>query len=212
MQFPHILVINLKDRKDRWKEIVKQLDTWDVPYERVEAVKHRVGWVGCNKSHLKCIQLAKERKYPWVLIIEDDCLFEPRGKERIEELLPHLWRDREEWDIFNAGGSYIFKAKVLRTRPYILDCSTYASQCVLHQERNYDKILKEAPGNKIDVYFKDRLYQWVTYPHIAIQQNGYSNIVKKKSNHRKTFGKSETILRNIIKKYLTRKRKRTRTF
>jgi glycosyl transferase, family 25 len=208
MQFPPILVINLKKRTDRWKQISKQLDEWDVPYERVDAIQQKIGWMGCNKSHLKCIQIAKERKYPWVLVLEDDCFLQPKSKERFEELLPILWKRREEWDIFNGGGSYIFKAKLISKNPSLIDFSAYGAQFILHQERNYDRLLKEAPNTKIDVYYRDRFYQWTTYPHLATQRIGYSNLTKKQMNHRRTFSRSQTLLRDILKRSQTRKKRK----
>jgi GR25 family glycosyltransferase involved in LPS biosynthesis len=208
MQFPPILVINLKKRNDRWKQISKQLDAWNVPYERVEAIPQKIGWIGCNKSHMKCIELAKERKYPWVLVLEDDCFLLPNSKKRFEELLPILWRRREEWDIFNGGGSYIFKAKVIEEKPMLIEFSSYAAHFILHQERNYDRILKEAPHTRLDVYYRDRLYQWTTFPHLAVQSSGFSNLSKTNKNHRRTFRNASKYLADIIKKAKTRKNKK----
>jgi glycosyl transferase, family 25 len=210
MQFPPILVINLKQRKDRWGQISKQLEKWGVPYERVEAIPQKIGWIGCNKSHLKCIEIAKERKYPWVLVLEDDCHLQPNSKTRFEELLPILWRRRDEWDIFNGGGSYIFKAKRIQENPPLIEFSAYAAHFILHQERNYDRILKEAPHTRIDVYYRDRLYQWSTYPHLAIQSSGFSNLSKTTKNHNKTFRNSSTYLETLLKqaKKQTRKKRK----
>ena len=208
MEFPPILVINLKKRTDRWKQISTQLDAWNVPYERVEAIQQKIGWMGCGKSHLKCIELAKERKYPWVLVLEDDCFLQPNSKERFEELLPILWKKRDEWDIFNGGGGYNVRSKVIHENPILIDFSAYSAHFILHQQRNYEKILNEAPGFKIDVYYRDRLYQWTTYPHLATQRVGYSNLVKKKMNHRKTFANSERLLARLVKQYQTRKKKK----
>lgn len=210
MQFPPILVINLKKRKDRWKQISKQLDEWKVPYERVEAIEQKIGWIGCNKSHMKCIEIAKERNYPWVLVLEDDCFLQPKSKERFEELLPILWRRRDEWDIFNGGGSYIFKAKRIQENPTLIDFSAYAAHFILHQKRNYDRILKEAPHKRLDVYYRDRLHQWSTYPHLATQRTGFSNLSRTNKNHNKTFRNSSNYLANILKqaKRHTRKKKK----
>ena len=140
MRFPPILVINLKERTDRWNHISKQLNEWKVPYERVDAIKEKIGWKGCTKSHLKCLRLAKQRNYPWVLVLEDDCLFKKDTKERFEQLLPTLWNRREEWDIFNGGGSYILKTKVIQDNPVLVEFQSFAAHFILHQERNYEKI------------------------------------------------------------------------
>lgn len=208
MQFPPILVINLKERTDRWKRISKQLEEWKVPFERVEAIKQKIGWMGCTKSHLKCLEIAKERKYPWVLVLEDDCFLQPNSKKRFEELLPILWKRREEWDIFNGGGSYIFKGKLIRENPILVEFSAYAAHFILHQERNYDRIMKEAKRKIIDVYYRDRLYQWATYPHLATQFKGFSNLSKKQKDHTKTFKNSQKYLADIIKKSQTRKNRK----
>ena len=42
---------------------------------RFNAIKHDIGLIGCVKSHIKCIELAKERQYPFVCIFEDDIYF-----------------------------------------------------------------------------------------------------------------------------------------
>ena len=71
--FPPILYINLDSRKDRMQELTREFANFPVAPERVSAVKYSPGWKGCSASHLKCITIAKERNYPWVLIVEDDC-------------------------------------------------------------------------------------------------------------------------------------------
>ena len=208
MQFPPILVINLKERPDRWNQISKQLEQWNVPFERVDAIKEKIGWKGCTKSHLKCLAMAKERKYPWVLVLEDDCLFRAGAKERFEALLPVLWNRRNEWDIFNGGGSYIFKTEVVQKNPILLQFKSYAAHFILHQERNYDKIQQEAKGKIIDVYYRDNLVQWSTYPHLAIQSSGFSNLSNKNKNHNHTFYKSQRKNQRAIKRYSTRKNRK----
>ena len=75
--------INLKKRKDKNKHSIKELKRFGINSpNRFEAIKHEIGIVGCVKSHIKCIELAKEREYPFVCIFEDDVIFRNIGKCR----------------------------------------------------------------------------------------------------------------------------------
>ena len=75
MELNHILYINLEKRKDRKKHVEKQLALLDLSGERFNAIKLKDGRVGCSMSHLKCVQLAKERNWEYVFICEDDITF-----------------------------------------------------------------------------------------------------------------------------------------
>lgn len=71
-----ILFINLDDRKDRRTHMETLLaQTLGVPhdrFERVAAVRDTPGWKGCAQSHVKAVELALERRYRYVCILEDD--------------------------------------------------------------------------------------------------------------------------------------------
>lgn len=72
----NILYINLDHRTDRKDHIETQLKTIGLAtFERFNAIKLANGRIGCSMSHLKCLQLAKERNYSHLLICEDDTTF-----------------------------------------------------------------------------------------------------------------------------------------
>ena len=71
----HIFYINLEKRQDRKEEIENELNTHGLVGERFDAISHNLGIVGCAKSHLAVLKLAKERNYNNVLILEDDFQF-----------------------------------------------------------------------------------------------------------------------------------------
>lgn len=196
MEIPPILVINLKDREDRWIEHQKAYKEWSVSMERVNAVKMKPGWKGCSLSHRKCIEIAKKRKYPWVIILEDDAIPMEGSMEQLRTLLPTLWALRDQWDIFNGGPSYIFDAQVLLTEPPLYRIKAYATQFCLVHEGVYDKILNDVDGShKIDVYYKDNLRMICTAPHISIQNTGYSDIENKEIDYHRYFNNSNEILK-----------------
>ena len=78
-------VINLKRREDRLKHIQKEMEYMDWDYELFDAID--IGsYVGCTLSHLNILNIAKERNYESVLIIEDDCSFMPYAKSFIDKI------------------------------------------------------------------------------------------------------------------------------
>lgn len=199
MQFPHILVINLKEQTDRWKQISKQLDLLGVKYERVEAVRKEPGWKGCAESFRRCYEIAKKRKYPWVLILEDDCLFQQNGMERFQELLPLLWERRDEWDVFNGGSISVHKACKILEEPPLFQLKSWSAHFLLVNDHAYKRLLGLVKAHRADHFDKLRIRSWGTYPHIAIQQKGYSDIEKRQRNSRPNFHISDKILHSILK-------------
>ena len=75
MNFPPVFVINLDKRPDRWSDIQVEFKDWNI--ERVSATEFNPGWKGCTLSHIKCLELANQRNYDWILIVEDDCVLTP---------------------------------------------------------------------------------------------------------------------------------------
>ena len=64
--FKHTLFINLEARKDRLEHAEKEFKKMNIIAERFNAVKLASGAVGCTMSHIKCLELAKQRNYDQV--------------------------------------------------------------------------------------------------------------------------------------------------
>ena len=71
----HIFYINLASRLDKRENIECELHNFGLIGERFDAIYHKEGIVGCAKSHLEVLKLAKARGYKNVLILEDDFMF-----------------------------------------------------------------------------------------------------------------------------------------
>ena len=69
------LYINLEHRVDRKEHVTKELEKIGVKGERFNAIKTKNGAIGCTLSHIKCLEIAKERNYEEVFICEDDITF-----------------------------------------------------------------------------------------------------------------------------------------
>jgi glycosyl transferase family 25 len=82
-----IFYINLAHRTDRRELIEAELNNFGLKYERFEA--HYIpqfGALGCSKSHLDVLKIAKERNYENIIILEDDFQFIVTKQELEEEL------------------------------------------------------------------------------------------------------------------------------
>lgn len=71
-----IVFINLSKRKDRLQEIHEQFENYHFPKEKIlrfEAIETpHYGLIGCGKSHIEVLKMAKENQWKNVLILEDD--------------------------------------------------------------------------------------------------------------------------------------------
>ena len=70
-----IFYINLDRREDRRADIEAELEKYQLVAERFPGIPHEPGIVGCGKSHLAVMKLAKAAGYKNVLILEDDYTF-----------------------------------------------------------------------------------------------------------------------------------------
>lgn len=105
----HIFYINLDYREDRREEIEREIDKMDLneKTERFRGIRvAEQGILGCTKSHLAVLKLAKERGYKNVLILEDDFEFVV-SKEEFENALTTFFESGIEYDVCML--SYLLK-------------------------------------------------------------------------------------------------------
>lgn len=106
-------VINLADRKDRYREIKRQLDQIGTSFEagKVEVfpavrVAEAAGFPspgvrGCFLSHLGVLQDARAHGVESVLVIEDDLEVRARDIPRLESVLKEL--PAQQWGLLHLG-------------------------------------------------------------------------------------------------------------
>lgn len=189
--------INLEKRKDRLESIKKQFDKIADVLVRVEGIDTKSSY-GCGLSHLKCIQLAKEKNLDYILVIEDDCIFKKGAKKILIDAIKRLGND---WDILLGGISCFFnqnikfKNKLNLFKVYDFCgffCTVYNKRCydkMLEWKSNYnngDSITKEnhkdidryasylSKNKKLDIY--------CIHPFIATTMGGFSDIRNKNCN------------------------------
>lgn len=187
-----ILYINLECREDRNKEIIDELNKYKLNGERVEAIKHDDGYIGCALSHIKCLDIAIKRDYEEVIILEDDFIFLDNPDKLNLDI---------DYDVFLLGGT-IYKCceaeennfnKVIdatRTEGYIIKKHYYETlkNCFIKSVSNL--LIKHEHKYKLDILWKelqakDNFY-FNDFGLIGGQREGFSNI-KNKNIKRKNY-------------------------
>lgn len=93
-----IFYINLDRRTDRRDLIEMDLAKIGLNAERFPGIPFEPGIVGCGKSHLAVMKMAKERGYKNVLILEDDFTF-LISKEELDVALEKFFSNVKEYDV-----------------------------------------------------------------------------------------------------------------
>jgi hypothetical protein len=189
--FEHTLFINLDERPDRLKHATAEFQKMGIVAERVKAIKMATGSVGCTMSHIRCLELAKQRGYEQVFICEDDITFlNPElFKSNLEKFSDN---DEIMWDLLIVGGNNIppyqqvtdYCARVFycqTTTGYVVKKHYYDT--LLENFRESARLLMREPKNHstyaLDMYWKRLQKQDFWYmitPPTVTQYESYSNI------------------------------------
>lgn len=141
----HIFYINLDKRTDRKEEFMREMEKMDWNAERFSGFYYKPpkGIVGCTKSHLEVLKLAKQRGYANVLICEDDLEW-LEDKMVINEELGKLFKTNVEFDVcFLAYNNQTIDHEYSPKYDFLvktLYCTT--ASCYLVNNHYYDKLIE----------------------------------------------------------------------
>jgi len=215
MEFPPILVINLPTRNDRWKEIQESFQDWP-PLQKLEAVKATPGWKGCNLSHVKALQIAKEKGWPWVLVLEDDAHPTQSSLTQFKQLLPSLWEQRHTWDVFLGGCTSITDASIRQHSPPLLNVKGHTTHFCLYSQDAYESLQEgiQQADVPIDEYFRrtPSVRTICTVPHLAVQRKSKSDIENSEADYTDLFQNSNAKLLEVADRQLEGFLETTRQF
>jgi glycosyl transferase family 25 len=188
------LYINLDHRQDRLKHVVKELASLGITGERMKATKMENGAVGCTLSHIKCLELAKQREYDHVFICEDDIQF-TNVPLLVENLTKFHQHTDIQWDVLIIGGNncppytqisdYCIKVERCQTTTGYIVKKHYYDTLISNFKESVKNLLRE-PDNKF-MYALDKYWQrlqqcgnwYMIIPLTVIQYEDYSDIEKK---------------------------------
>jgi len=196
----NILYINLEYRKDRKEHIEDQLKKIGLTnFERFNAIKLQNGRIGCSVSHLQCLNIAKERKYKYVLICEDDATF-LNPSLFINQINTFFKNKRvNNWDVLLLGGNNVPPYQQIdETCIRVTHCQT--TTCYLVNGHYFDTLIENIkqgiqylmrePGNyrsyAIDMYWLNlqKKHVWLLIvPLSVIQREDYSDIEQRNTKY-----------------------------
>jgi GR25 family glycosyltransferase involved in LPS biosynthesis len=200
--FNHVIYINLEHRIDRKEHVEEQLLSIGIKAPiRFNAIKLQNGALGCSMSHLKCLQTAKDNKWPQVLICEDDIHF-LNPILFLTQLKSFLRLNKQNaWDVLLLAGNNMLpyekngmnSIKVhhcLTTTGYIVQ-EHYYDTLIQNYKEGIQKLMRE-PDNKkmyaIDKYWikLQETDKWfLITPLSVVQMEDYSDIEGKNTDFRK---------------------------
>lgn len=109
----HAIYINLDSRNDRrmlFESQIQELHTLYpadfsfFPVSRFSAIQHEPGTIGCTKSHIECLRIAKNNDWDHVLIFEDDAHF-IHPEVLVHQVSSFLSRFKDDWDVVLFSGN-----------------------------------------------------------------------------------------------------------
>ena len=196
----NVFYINLLSRPDRKTHIESQLKGAGFPkFERFNAIKlpNGSGRVGCSLSHIKCLEIAKERNYSHLLICEDDTTF--LNPELFKTQLNAFLSKGHVWDVvLFAGNNVPPYERIDDTCVCVTRCQTttcylvngnYFNTLITNMKEGVHQLIQHPLQHidfAIDKYWfklqnKDNWF--LITPLTVIQREDYSDIEQRRTNY-----------------------------
>jgi glycosyl transferase family 25 len=193
-----IYYINLNKRVDRKERIEKELDKFELKYDRFEAIETPgFGIYGCGLSHLAVLRLAKENNYENVLILEDDFTFLV-SKNEFEKQLNSFFDLKIHFDVLMISYNlYRFENTKYEIVNKVIEAQTASGYIV--NKCYYDKLINLYEWSnpiliqtkKEGIYANDQIWKqlqridtWYCFTtRIGKQAPGYSDNMEKFVNY-----------------------------
>lgn len=177
-----IVCLNLEKREDRLLEFAEMADKYEIPFERVSAIEDEQGARGLRDSMIEIFKEAIENNRPNLLVFEDDAEIVV-GKDEF-----HLWMNKaveqlpeNYWMLFmgcqlTGNGCKFHSANLIRVS------KAFSTHAVLYSLQGMKEIMSRDFQYPIDNFYVAELqehgHSYCTYPLLASQRVGYSDIGK----------------------------------
>jgi len=191
-----VVYINLDDRKDRKREIERELSVF--PKNKITRLSAKTdtrnGHYGCSKSHIAALEMAIKHKWKNVLIMEDDAawLNYETGYSLLEKLASKPY---DVISLGNVGTEYdpnTYKLKAGQTATAYLVSEHYYPTLLKNFKEGFALLesTKDEPKYCLDQYWKvlQKKDNWfVVHPSLCVQRKGISSICGTEVNYRGYF-------------------------
>jgi glycosyl transferase family 25 len=192
-----VIYINLAYRKDRNQKILGEFKNLKIKTPlRFEAVADQDGALGCSKSHLEVLKIAKDRNTEFLMVCEDDVKF-CISRRKLAEII-NEFKENLEYDAlclgFNVEGQVYKKSKNFSqtynsstTSCYVLK-SYMIPELIRIAEQSVENLSKSP---SLSIYQIDQMWKIlqaqrnfvITNQRYVYQRNSYSDILKTKARY-----------------------------
>lgn len=187
----HVFCINLEERPDRLREVSADLLRIGLlPFTEFYHPKRSTisGAVGCYISHITVLKTARERGLKWVLILEDDLLFDETViKTHLEKFIGYLpqFFERTDWDMLFIGhcpvgaekpihqdGEFrIYRTSSTQTHGYIANLQSPQITKMIDSPLPVEDVIRAGSSiYHIDWYYSNTMRQYAIYPMMVFQR------------------------------------------
>jgi GR25 family glycosyltransferase involved in LPS biosynthesis len=177
--FNRIFLINLPEDKERLERSSRLLGEYKIPFKVVKGIRHENGEEGIRQTVLKILESCK--KLDRILIFEDDVKFQIDPNLVMEKCVHQL--KKIDWHLFYMGPNThrpfteFYEPNLLKVQ------DAYGLHATAYSKKGMEEILKRKITGPIDVFFAGHIQtlgkSYCSFPLIATQFPGYSNIQKK---------------------------------
>tara|TARA_B100000989_G_scaffold253640_1_gene202123 strand:+ start:1153 stop:1950 length:798 start_codon:yes stop_codon:yes gene_type:complete len=148
--FDKYMYINLRHRKDRKTQITNELAKMEIPQNkiiRIDAVYNKYnGHIGCCKSHIKAITLAKQMNLPHVAIFEDDFVF-TKSKDEVDKKINHFLQKYHNFNVIQFSTVHNTLNDINDEHVKKVEKASTSSAYILNSNF-YDKLLEDLNNSK----------------------------------------------------------------
>jgi glycosyl transferase, family 25 len=183
--FENYFYINLEHRTDRKKQITGELKKMKIPEDkiiRIDAFRNKYnGHIGCCKSHIKTIELAKKMNLNNAIVFEDDFVF-TLPKNEVDKKINHFFKSYPNYDIIQLTSSTISLKNINDNHIKKVNKASTASAYIINK-KFFNRFLEDlmAAKNKMETEMKKyEKNKKITCTKYALDQHW--NILQKKSN------------------------------
>lgn len=172
-----IVVINLQKRTDRLLEIAEELHKWNIPYELFTAIEKENGAEGLRDSVVQIFNESLSKEHENIVIFEDDCLFVEEPNSVMNNVIKQM---PSNYHIIYLGGQVTNGFKQRHSENLIQLDMCFATHAWMISKQGMKEILSQGLDFPIDNCIVQKVQPlqqcYITYPLLATQREGFSNI------------------------------------
>lgn len=205
-----IFVINLKQRTDRKISIIEQFKKFKkIKLNFFEAYKETDGRIGCAKSHIALINHAQRRNMNYIIVIEDDFIFNEKIIDKFYFIIQTLIREHKTYDIFNGSPTFWDKRDTLDEickyispiRNFYNITNAQKTTFMIYTKKIYNRVLNGydpfLSQLHIDQFLANTFIQLCYEQYICYEKAGYSNIANKNIDNIEYIKQNEDFYINL---------------